>query len=292
MRHLTIKRNKTFVGCAGKLRVYIEDAAIVDIEINGVGCRKLGTLKNGEEKTFEIGENAGKVFVIADQMSKSFCNEYYELSEGQEDIALSGQCKFNPAAGNAFRFENNNSAEVLANRKKSTQKGIGVLIAAVIVGLISGLGVSLFFFGGGLVVKDKDFTADGMTITLTNEFHNANAKDGMVAAYESGEVSIAAQKLPFGTSGWDAYETVDYMYASMEQNPAKFGSATVIKEPGLVGFTYEALDNGTGQMCVYYYCFYKSEDAFWVIQFATLIQNAEKYEQKIIDWAKSVEFAK
>lgn len=123
MRHLTVKRNKTFVGCACKLKVYVEDAASAEIQINDVGCRKLGELKNGEEKTFEISEDPAKVYVIADQLSKSYCNEYYQLPAGQEDIALAGQCKFNPAAGNAFRFEGNNSAEVLAHRKKSTAKG-------------------------------------------------------------------------------------------------------------------------------------------------------------------------
>lgn len=76
--------------------------------------------------------------MIADQMSKNFCNEYYQLPEGQEDVSLSGQSKFNPAAGNAFRFDNNNSAEVLASRKKSTWKGIVVLVIAILVGYIGG----------------------------------------------------------------------------------------------------------------------------------------------------------
>ena len=291
MRHLTIKRNKTFVGCAGKLRVYIEDPAIVDIEINGVGCRKLGTLKNGEEKTFEIGENAGKVFVIADQMSKGFCNEYYELPEGQEDVALAGQCKFNPATGNAFRFDDNNSAEVLANRKKSTQKGIGVLIAAVIVGLISGFGVSLFFFGGGLLVKDKMFSSNGVTITLTNEFHKTQV-NGLDAAYESRDVIVGMQKESFGTSGWENASTRQYIDAVIANNPQKFAAATVTESDGLVGFTYQALDPGTKQMCHYYYYAYKTDDAFWLVQFAVLSKDAPQYEQRIVDWAKSVEFAK
>ncbi len=139
MRNLTIKRNKTFVGCMGKFKVYVEDPSSNDTTINGVTCRKLGELKNGEEKTFEIAEGAAKVFVIADQLSKNFCNEYYELPEGQEDIALSGQCKLNPAAGNAFRFDNNNSAEAIANRKKSTGKGVVILVISLIIGFVVGL---------------------------------------------------------------------------------------------------------------------------------------------------------
>ena len=101
MRHLTIKRNKSFVGCFGVFKVYIEDAVFGDTTIDGVSCRKLGDLNNGEEKTFEIGEGAVKVYVIADQMSKNFCNEYYQLPEGQEDVSLPGHATGINADGGA-----------------------------------------------------------------------------------------------------------------------------------------------------------------------------------------------
>ena len=138
MRNLTIKRKKKFVACLGKLKVYIEDFQRNELIISGIPCRKLGDLKNGEEKTFEIGENAAKVFVIADTLSKDYCTEFYQLSEGQDDIVLTGENYFNPANGNAFRFDNNNSAEVLAARKKGNKKGATVLIIAIIVGFVIG----------------------------------------------------------------------------------------------------------------------------------------------------------
>ena len=145
MRNLTIKRTKSFVACLGKMKVYIEDASSNELEINGVSCRKLGTLKNGEEKTFQIGNERAKVFVIADKLSKNYCNEFYELPEGEEDIYLTGKNKFNPASGNPFRFDNNNSEEVIANRNKNSNRGGGVFIIAIVVGFIAGfLGVFLF----------------------------------------------------------------------------------------------------------------------------------------------------
>ena len=142
MRNLTIKRKKKFVACLGKLKVYIEDAQTNELIISGVPCRKLGDLKNGEEKTFEIGEDAAKVFVIADTLSKDYCTEFYQLSEGQDDIVLTGENYFNPANGNAFRFDNNNSAEVLAARKKGNKKGTVILVIAIIVGFIIGFAIS------------------------------------------------------------------------------------------------------------------------------------------------------
>jgi len=75
MRRLTIKREKSFVASLAKLKIYIEDPASDEIRINGTPCRKIGDLKNGEEKTFEINEQKAKVFVIADNLSKEYCNE-------------------------------------------------------------------------------------------------------------------------------------------------------------------------------------------------------------------------
>ncbi len=146
MRNLTIKRTKSFVACLAKMRIYIEDPTSSEILINNTPCRKIGDLKNGEEKTFQIDEGEAKVFVIADKLSKNYCNDYYQLPAGQEDISLSGKNKFNPANGNAFRFDNNETEEIIANRKRGTRKGIIILIIAVIVGAVVGyvIGSSLF----------------------------------------------------------------------------------------------------------------------------------------------------
>lgn len=138
MRKLTIKRTKSFVGCLAKMKIYIEDNSSDEIIINDIHCRKLGDLKNGEEKTFEIEEQSAKVFVIADKLSKNYCSEFYELPDGKEDICLSGKNCFNPASGNAFRFDNNNSEAALENRKRGSSKGLVILIVAIIVGAAIG----------------------------------------------------------------------------------------------------------------------------------------------------------
>lgn len=148
MRNLTIKRTKTFVACLGKMKVYIEDPASNEIVINNVPCRKLGDLKNGEEKTFSIGENEAKVFVIADQLSKNYCNEFFKLPAGDTDVFLSGKNCFNPANGNAFRFDGVTDEEILQNRKKGTQKGLIVLCIAIVVGFVMG-----FLISSGLLSK-------------------------------------------------------------------------------------------------------------------------------------------
>ena len=55
---------------------------------------------------------------------------------------LTGENYFNPANGNAFRFDNNNGAEVLAARKKGNKKGTVILVIAIIVGFIIGFAIS------------------------------------------------------------------------------------------------------------------------------------------------------
>ena len=74
MRNLTIKREKSFVSSLAKMKVYIEDPTSNEMRINDVPCRKIGDLKNGEEKTFQIGEEEAKVFVIADKSNKNLQN--------------------------------------------------------------------------------------------------------------------------------------------------------------------------------------------------------------------------
>ena len=116
----------------------MEDASAPEFEINGVPCRKLGDIKNGEEKTFEIGNNAMKVFVIADKLSKGYCNEFVNIPEGEEDVSLSGRPRFNLLNGNAFRFDGVTDEEVLQNRKEGTKKGAPIIIFSVIIGFIVG----------------------------------------------------------------------------------------------------------------------------------------------------------
>jgi len=89
MRNLTIKREKAVAGCAMKVQLYIRDPQAPELEINGVPCRKLGSLKNGEERTFAIENGQTQVVVIADKVSKNFCNEFYTIPEGEEDVFLS-----------------------------------------------------------------------------------------------------------------------------------------------------------------------------------------------------------
>lgn len=143
MRNLTIKREKTFVACLGKFKVYIEDENSNELTIRNTPCRKLGELKNGTESTFTIDDTAAKIFVIADKMSKEYCNEMYKIPAGTEDIYLKGKPTFSLSSGNAFRFENNTDPEAIKNRDVGKRKGSNVFLIAIIIGFIVGFMIGL-----------------------------------------------------------------------------------------------------------------------------------------------------
>ncbi|MBR2970269.1 MAG: hypothetical protein IKC48_00515 [Clostridia bacterium] len=288
MRKLTIKRNKSFVGCAGKFKVYIEDPEINEININNVPCRKICELKNGEEKTVYINEHAAKVFVIADKLSKNYCNDYYQIPPGSEDVYLSGKSKYNPAVGNAFRFDNNNNQGALANRKRGMRKGCLIFLIVLIVSSIIGLiiGASLFPEENA---NRKTFSAYGMTITLTEAFSEIDVPN-FTAAYESNNVAVCALKEPFTLfHGFSSYTLEEYGNEVIKTN--RLTSVELKEADGLTYFMYDYKDPQTRKNYTYFAFVYKADDAFWLVQFATLTRKVNKHFEQIFYWAGSVEFA-
>ena len=70
MRYLTVKRNDSSVNRKLPATVYIEDSSANNAFINGVPCRFLGFLSNGEEKTFQIGDMPSKVYITCSKCYK------------------------------------------------------------------------------------------------------------------------------------------------------------------------------------------------------------------------------
>ena len=287
MRNLTIKREKSFVGSLAKIKIYIEDPTSSEIRINDIPCRKIGDLKNGEGKTFQIEEQKAKIFVIADKLSKNYCNEYYQLPDGQEDIFLSGKNKFNLANGNAFRFDNNESEESIANRKRGTRKGLLILIAAAAVGFVVGYLITSNLFANN-ESNTKEFSSKGMSITLTDEFVKADIENFTVT-YDSKKVAVFALKEEFTlVQGFEDYTLEQYGNLVIQNN--RLSSSKLESIDGLIGFDYEFTNPDTKETYKYLSFVYKSSDAFWLVQFATLIENADEYSSKIVEWAKTISF--
>ncbi len=284
MRYLTIQRNKSFVACLMKMKVYVEDPTSSEIKIQGVGCKKIGELKNGEQQTFMISDENLRIFVIADKLSKNYCSDFYEVPAGTENIFISGSCKYNPLSGNAFRFDGVPTEEMKYRRKKGLKKGIIISIAAFVIGIIIGLGaVILPLF---MTPEEKEFTKGELSITLNEDFAESSYA-GFQAVYDSNNVAVFALQEKFAD-----YENIEdmtleeYTKASIEANNL---NAEVKQKDGLTYFEYDA--NGNSSLLYHYMTFaYKSDDGFWLVQFAALKEDFTEQEENIFMYAKSVKF--
>lgn len=280
MRNLTIKRQKSFVACTMRMKVYIEDASNSEITINNIPCRKLGVLKNGGEETFQIDNNEAKIFVIGDKLTKDFCNDFYTVPAGEEDVCLSGKNHYNPFHGNAFLFDGVNDDEVLQKRKKNKRKGIIILIACIIVGVIIGLLPNLLSNP-----KPKVFAStEGITITLTDEF---TRKDHNVFTdmYSSSKVSVAIFKEEYFN---DTNITVsEYGRLFLDVNDLKSTSLNDID--GMTCFEFSQR-NSENKDYSYLGVVFKDTDCFWVVQFAARQEDYDEYRPQFIEWAKTIKY--
>ncbi len=128
MRKLTITRKGSIVGCLHKLNVYLADYENGDLDICDISCRKIGEIKNDESITFDIDNNVGRVFVIADKATRNLCNDSVHIMAGDTNVELSGKCKFNPFRLNAFTFEG--TPDEMAKRYRGNANRNGSLLWA------------------------------------------------------------------------------------------------------------------------------------------------------------------
>ena len=280
MRNLTITRRKSYVGCAMKDQVYIRDEQAPELTIEGVPCRKIGSIKNGETKTFQIGEGQQQIFLIADKLSKDHCNATVTIPEGQEDVVLSGKHAF-VFGSNPFRFDGIQQTEAqLAKQKKNNRKGAMITIVGAVLGVIIGVLLTRGLLGTESA-SPKTFTKEDFQITLTEEF-KATEEAGFFSSYESKTViifTVREEKEIFGDITLKEYGEL------VLQANGKTG-IQMNQEEGFIWFEYT---DTPGEQDIYYLAVcYQGEDAFWVVNFATPATNRGKYKDTFFDWAKTI----
>lgn len=288
MRNLVIKREKSFVGCLGKFKVFIVDPNSNDLKINKQPCRKLGILKNGEEAVFQIPDEEVQLYIIGDKMTKSFCNEFVKISAGDSDVYLLGKCKYNPFMGNPFRLEGQVDEATKANRKRGRKVATAFYLTCFIIGLI--IGFCIGFFSDKALTEPETFEADGMQITLIQEFVEV-PYNGFAATYETDDMLVAVTKetKPLSTDLKDITldEYAELLISSQEEEGIV--CSDLLTENGLKYFEYQIAD-GDG---TYYYrdYVYETQDAFWHITF--ICSNETSWVANITsipEWAQSVTF--
>ena len=282
MRNLTITRNKTFVGCLGKMKVYVEDPVMGDITIGTARCRRLGDLKNGETKTFSIDENETRVYVIADTLSKNYCNEFCTVPAGSNDVFLTGQNRYNPANGNAFQFDGQTDEAVLQNRRKNTKRGIIILVAAVVVGFVIGFLISYFERP-----DSKTFKLDmGMEITLTDEFE-VDTEDYDLVVLASYDNLVTVYRYGFDESPIPTFPNLTHKeYGEFVIEIFELEDVDMKSKDGVWYFEYE--DSYDGDDYYHIDMIYKGDDAFWSVEFTCFADEQNKWADQFWAWADTV----
>lgn len=288
MRNLTVKREKSFVACLATMKVYIEDAAQGDLTVGNTSYRMLGTLKNGAECTFSIGDTESSIILIADKLSKNYCNDIYRIPAGTEDVTVSGKNVLNPATGNAFRFNGQTDPVLLQNRRTGRKRGSLITAACIVIGVAAGL-----ILVRGVIrnreAKPETFTVSGMTITMTDAFKSFS-EEGYTACYDAGDMAAFMLKEEFTLlEGLADYTLEDY--GALLKSANGFDDSVVLKYDGeLYYFEYPYTNPESNESYRYFSVLYKAPDAFWIIQFVTLDESYAKFKPDFIEWANSVTF--
>lgn len=161
------------------------------------------------------------------------------------------------------------------------------IIMFVVVGIVIGC-VCLLFDS-----DEKVFSKDGMSITLTEDFVE-NEYYGFNAYYDTEEAQVYVMKESFSLLKENDQPTniSAKEYAEIMMKTQNIDS-DVLEKDGLTYFYYEKDVLGYAEEYVknsYYAVAFKTNDAFWLFQFACEKSLYNKYEEKFVEWAKSIEF--
>lgn len=295
MRRLWIERQEAYAACLAKMKVYIEDHENGDTMINDLPCRKLGDVKNGQQKHFAISEDAAKVFVVADKASRNLYNEFVRIPAGREDVFLSGRNVLEPFAGNPFHFDGTADAEVVENRKQGSRRGARLMLAAVIVGILAGA-IGGGMIGTAMILGDfqpaqlETYEVQGVRITLPDEFEK-QAVAGYTACYSTADTAVFLLREDFSLMEGFADLSLEEYGAMVLSNNGFDQTVTLRQEEGLTVFDYEYTNPDSGDTFFYYTVITKGPDAFWMIQFSAPAKNAQEKIPTFQQWAKAVSFA-
>lgn len=130
--------------------------------------------------------------------------------------------------------------------------------------------------------KKKNFSKAGLTITLTNKFHEKEMVS-YTAVYNSESIAVFALKEEKSLLEGGELTLEEYADLVISNNQL---DATVKETEGLTSFTFEKHVNGKD--CTYFAAVYKGNDAYWLLQFSCESTKYEGLKSTVIKYAKSV----
>lgn len=136
--------------------------------------------------------------------------------------------------------------------------------------------------------QPKTFTAEGMSVTLTDGFTKRSV-DGFTVAYDSKDVAVLALKESF--ADFQGIELTLKEYADLvRQSNASRNPTAVVEKDGLYTMEYSFFNEEENETYKYLCAMYESEDAFWMVQFACKADAYDSLSDTLLTYAKSVSF--
>ncbi len=131
----------------------------------------------------------------------------------------------------------------------------------------------------------KDFTVDGMTVTLTTAFKKTEMS-GYTACYASNNVLVIVLK----EAGSDSMTLDEYAElvrkANASKNPDEISKGEVYHS-----MEYDFHNQQENQTYSYYCAMFKDGGNFWLVQFACRKDDYASMKDTFIGWANTVKFA-
>ena len=146
---------------------------------------------------------------------------------------------------------------------------------------------AIFCLASCFSAKEKTFSKEGLTITLTDAFKEKEM-EGFAVAYDSPTVAVFAIK-----EGYDLFDDAEDMtleeYGALvyAANSSKTKDAPAQKN-GVYCMEYDFTNPEENESFHYVVAVYKGSDAFWTISIACRTDDFSKLESDMFAYAKSV----
>ena len=134
-----------------------------------------------------------------------------------------------------------------------------------------------------LEVKHKQYTKEGMSITLPKVFEEVN-DPRLTVSYNTEEITVFINKDTVKGESLEEYADIVY------ENNADVAPSAITKIDGLTTMEYSYYNPAAHVTIWYFTVMYQGAGAFWQFQFACDDAHYEEYKPHFIEWAKTVTF--
>lgn len=153
---------------------------------------------------------------------------------------------------------------------------------------ISLIFILTFSFAACSKVQPLDFSYEEMTITLNDTFSETNS-EGYTVCYDSKNIAVLALKEKFDyMEGFENFTLEQYRNLVSSANTSL--EITPLEIDGMYCMEHSFFNADVEAEYTYLSVTYKSDEAFWLIQFACLSEKYDSLKPDFINWAKSVRF--